>query len=115
MSNTTIIMKRHDTLPNLTYTLVDQDGELIDITESGVTVSMSMKGISNGNLVVDTKPCIIEDASESIIRYEWDVEDTDVAGDYLVEFEVQYLNNKKLSVPTTDSLSVVLLEDFNNA
>jgi hypothetical protein len=111
MASTTFIIKRHDTLPILTAVLKDSSDVVLNLENT--TVLFTMKDISTGDIKIDTQPCTIVSASSGIISYSWVATDTDTAGEYLGEFEIEY-ETGKMTVPTEDALAIVILEDYNN-
>lgn len=111
MSTSTFIIKRHDTLPVLTAVLKDANEEVINLTDT--SVYFTMKNIDTDSVKIDTKLCSITNATSGIVQYTWEETDTDTAGEYLGEFEIVY-DSGKMTIPTVDSLVIVILEDYNN-
>ena len=109
----TFYMKRNDTRPKLDVSLKDSDDEYLDLTVSGVSVNFTMKESDGSTIIVDSQACTIVNGLTGSVRYSWAAADTATAGAYLAEFEVVYANGDKLTVPTTNPLAVVILEDYN--
>ena len=114
MAGRTKFMKRHDTRPFLDVTLKQSDGTAIDLSSvSGVT--FTMKDSAANSIKVNRGACSIVSATAGSVRYSWTSSDTDTAGAYLGEFEIAYANGDKMTVPTSGTLSIVVLEDYDNA
>ena len=113
MATTTVYMVRNDTLPNLDVTLTDSDGDAIDLTDSTVTLTMVDATDTSIQQVLEQECLILSGQGTGMVRYLWDAEDTNTAGAYLAQFEIVYDSGGKLTVPTTDSLVVVVMEDYD--
>jgi hypothetical protein len=113
MATTTVNMIRNDTLPNLDVTLTDSDGEAINLTDSVVTFTMVDATDTTSQQVLEQSCLILSGQGTGMIRYLWDAEDTNTAGAYLAQFEIVYDNGGKLTVPTTDTLVIVIMEDYD--
>lgn len=81
------VIKRHDRLPFLDATLSDEGGTLT--TLAGATVVFVMKNAKTGRNVL-RKSATVLDAALLKVRYEWEAEDTAIAGKYNGEFEVSF-------------------------
>jgi hypothetical protein len=115
MASSTIFMKRHDTRPFLDVTLKQSDGTAIDLSLSVSGVTFTMKDSAANTIKVNRGVCSIVSAAAGSVRYSWTSSDTDTAGAYLGEFEIAYSGGDKLTVPTSGTLSIVILEDYDNA
>lgn len=113
MATTTVYMVRNDTLPNLDVTLTDSNGAAIDLTDSTVTFTMVDATDITSQQVTEQECLILSGQGTGMVRYLWDSEDTNTAGAYLAQFEIIYDSGGKLTVPTTDSLVIVILEDYD--
>lgn len=90
-------IKQGDTWPPLEAALKKQDGQPIDLTEA-VGVKIWMK---TGVTLVETDPCTIEDAASGRVSYIFSAEDTATLGEYQLEFDIDWGDGKKQSVPNT--------------
>jgi hypothetical protein len=113
MATTTVYMVRNDTLPNLDVTLTDADNDAIDLTDSEVTFTMVDATDITSQKVVEQDCIILSGQGTGMVRYLWDATDTNTAGAYLAQFEIVYDAGGKLTVPTTDSLVIVVMEDYD--
>jgi hypothetical protein len=64
---------------------------------------------------VSAASCSIVDAETGAVRYSWASINTDTAGVFLGEFQVTYTNGDKMTVPVSEVLVIVILEDYDNA
>jgi hypothetical protein len=89
----TLYMTRGDLKPSIEATLKYLDGTTVDLTDaSGVVFNMKKE---NGPVIISGKAgSIIDDRSAevkpSIVRYDWEKGDTDVAGVFQGEFVVTF-------------------------
>lgn len=82
-------LKTGDTDPDFVAKLRKDNGNPKDLT--GATISFYMKEVDEDTLAVDddtTGNVSIEDASLGKVSYTWQAGDTDLAGVYEAEFEV---------------------------
>jgi len=80
-------LKRGDTGPSLQGSIVDDEGNAVNITGASVQFHMRQRG--SGSVKVD-KPATISNASEGDVIYNWEVEDTNEAGIFEIEWEVTF-------------------------
>lgn len=84
-------VKKGDTFPYIATTLSDNAGP-IDLTNA-TSVHFRMSEPGTGNLMVNGV-CIIEDQSNPLnwgkVRYEWVDGDTDIVGNYNVEWRITW-------------------------
>jgi|APSaa5957512576_1039674.scaffolds.fasta_scaffold00976_7 hypothetical protein len=123
MATSVVYMKRHDTRPFLDVQLQDVDANNINVTAAIATeVKFTMKEI-NSTTIIATGACTILPATDLTkdngydgrVRYIWLAADTVTAGEYLGEFQITYTNGDKMTVPTSGTLAIVILEDYDNA
>lgn len=79
-------MKQNDTFPPLTAVLKDEDNIPIDLT-SAVSVRVWLR---SSDLAIETDPCTIADAVNGLITYTFNQGDTAVAGEYRVEYQIDW-------------------------
>lgn len=105
-------IKRWDRLPKLRLAAKSNvDGSPVDFT--GATARFLMADES-GTLKVDY-PAIVEDPpTDGIVQYDWQSGDTDTAGEYRAEFELDFGGPEKLTLPTAGYILVKIYEDLNN-
>ena len=118
MASNSITMKRNDTRPFLDVVLQDVDGTALDLQNGGVAASgitFTMKDLDNDVIKVNKQICEPIYQTTGMVRYSWDAADTNTAGTYVGEFNVLYNDGTNLTIPTSSVLSIVILEDYDNA
>lgn len=106
---TDFTIKQNDTLPDLVVTLTDAVGSTVNITGyQGVRFIMAPKG---GDSVVDAA-AIVVDAENGIVKYTWEDEDTETAGKYLGEFEVQFADGRLETFPNWTYINILIKADL---
>ena len=101
----TFVVSRNDRLASLTY---DSNEDLTGAT----TPKFVMRGASEPDL---TEPKVYADATlidapTGVLQYDWAAADTDTTGVFIAEFVV-WIDGKKLTVPTSGTIKVVVLRD----
>ena len=85
MSDQVFYIKRGDTLPALTATLLEPDGKTpVDLTNSTVVFQMR----DRKNTLVLEGDCTVLDDVGGRVEYEWQEGDTDTVGAMRGEFEI---------------------------
>jgi hypothetical protein len=93
-------MKQGNLYP-LVYTLTYPDGTPINLTGTGVTVTLTMTKDGDDIPVVDKGACVLPSVLTSgVVTYNWVSGETDDAGMYVIEFLVTFADGKTLSVPS---------------
>lgn len=103
-------MKRNDTSPAITETLQDEDGNVIDITDSSVKFIMQDP---NEDTVKISSSAEITDAEGGQVKYDWEEDDTDTAGYYLAEWEVTYSDDSVETFPNSEYISIKIYKDLD--
>ena len=75
------------TKPSLQVTLLDQDGNIVDL--SSTTVTFSLIDAITGSLVINSGSCTV-DASAGTVTYDWSATDLENPGKYIGEFKITY-------------------------
>lgn len=102
-------IKQNDTSPALQATLQDYAGTAISLV--GASVRFHMKGL-DGSAAIDA-PMVVINAAGGVVRYNWQVTDTDTFGTYKAEFEVTYSDLSVETFPNTDSIAIVITPELN--
>lgn len=102
-------MKQNDTAPSVKTTLLDGDGDAVDIT--GATIRFHMKDVKDGTVKVDGS-MVIKDPTNGVAWYIWSSGDTDTLGTYYVEFEVTYPGGSIETFPNNKSLTLLVKQDL---
>lgn len=95
-------IKRNDTLPTLVATLrVKKTKVAVDLTAvSTIKFAMRKRGALT-NKVLGTCT-VVGPPIDGQVRYDWVAGDTDTADVFIGEFEIVWLNGRKLTVPNDD-------------
>ena len=102
-------IKQNDRLPEIQGQCVDADGNPVDLT-GATAVAFHMKTAEAGSPKVNSAGVIV-DAPTGIVKYAWAAVDTDTAGDYLAEFEVNF-GGKTQTFPNVRNLEITVVDDL---
>jgi len=102
----TFHLKASDTAPRLDATLLDTDGEAVDLTGSSVVLELLEP--RGGDVALEAAMDLVDPAAGTV-RYIWDNGDTDEAGRYRVQFAVTYPNDDVETFPS-DGYHDVLIQ-----
>lgn len=105
----TFNIKQNDTSPNLTATLLDEDGLPVPLI-SAQSARFHMRN-SEGTVVIDAD-IIITDAVAATVLYAWQASDTATAGTYQAEVEITFLNGQIETFPNVGYLEIVITDDI---
>ena len=109
-------LKRNDTLPALQVCIFER-GRLSGkrgFSLSGVSaVTFSMVDTSCDHHKISLKPAQIFCMSGGTIQYNWDLEDTNEAGNYKGEFELFFIGGGKISLPAHGGIDIEIVKDIN--
>lgn len=112
-------IKSNDTYPAIKGRLVEKDpdnpGQEVAVDLTGASVKFIMITDDNDRTIKVNSAGTITDEANGEFEYEWQVGDTDTAGNYLGEFEITLSTGKKLSVPADDTLKIVIRLDYDGA
>lgn len=102
----TIEMRKGDTWPPLRATLIEADGNPIDLT--GATVTFQMED-DNNNEVINSS-AIIESSSEGKVRYDWSPNDTDEVGTFEGDFVIEFPSGQIATVPNREYIPIYITD-----
>lgn len=114
LSKRDFIIKRNDTLPSLRVNIYDRGclGQTQHFDMTGATgVTFTMVDTSN-NYKVAKKDGVIVSSSGGTIQYNWAPEDTTEDGIFRGEFQINYANGGRLTVPQQGFLSIEIYKDI---
>lgn len=100
-----------DRLPEIVFTVTDQSGIPIDLTDAG-SVKFLMASLPNDGTDSVNKidaAAIFVDKPNGVVKYSWDTDDTDTSGRFAAVFEIVDGAGKRFSVPNDDYLYVQIL------
>lgn len=101
-------LKKDDTLPAIQATLA-LDGVAVNLI--GCTLRFIMTNKATGAVKVDA-PATVVDSVLGVVRYDWLAADTDTAGTFNGEFEVQDGSGKLESFPNTKNITIKITPDL---
>ena len=101
-------IKRNDRLPAIEATL-EADGEAMDLTDCTVTFIMTRVGDTSATVSAEAD---VVSATDGTVSYSWGATDTETAGLYRAEFEVEDEDGLKRTFPADDYLYVNVVADL---
>lgn len=97
------VMAAGDTLPALTRTLTDGNGNPVNLTGATVSFIMWQRGATTAKVSASTN---ITNPTTGAVSYAWSTGDTDTAGDFFARFKVTLANGKVETHPNDGYLSI---------
>lgn len=105
-TSNTHYMGTGDLLPIITATLLDRNGDPVDLT--GASVTFRMRDHASGYTAVNDAVAMIDgDPTDGQVSYVWVAGDTDRHGEYLAEWIVT-IDSKQQTVPNDGWVTVVI-------
>jgi hypothetical protein len=105
---TKVTLKRGDTRTAIKATLVGDDGNPVDLTETSVRFLVAdFRGTS-----LIARQAGIVSAAEGKVLFAFEPGETDTAGTYRAEFEATYLDGRKQTYPNDGYISIEILPDL---
>lgn len=105
-----VALKRGDTRAALQATLLDGNGQPVNLTTAaGVRFLMKASGATTAKVA---RAATIQNAAGGVVWQVWEAVDTDTAGVYQAEFEVTYVDGRVETFPAGDYIPVVILADL---
>ena len=109
-----LLIKKNDLQPHYPEQVKDSAGTVVNLT--GATIYCTMKNIvDDGTLKINrqTTGINISDAVQGKFEYQWQTGNTDTAGKYYIEFEINPASGGKFTVPPDDSAIVWIKESLD--
>lgn len=108
-------IKTHDTAPFIAQTLLDYAGNPVDIAGASVIFVMSTFGEAPGYVLSETASNDqtadhLTDGTTGYVSYEWQDGDTEVAGSYVAEWEVTFLDGEVETFPNGGHVDIAIEE-----
>ena len=101
-------LKQNNTSPVLQTTLLDGDGNAVNLTGATVTFTMidddGVAKVSDGSVT-------LVDAVNGIVKYAWSAADTDTVGEFSASFEVTYSDTTVETFPISSYIRVSILPE----
>lgn len=98
------VIRQGDTIPRLTGTLTDGNGDPVDVTDA--TVLLHLHGLTVENDLVLNAEIDGDADDDNVVFYDWATEDTEEAGYYSGEWQVTFDNGQVQTFPN-DSIFLV--------
>jgi len=105
----TIYVKQNDTKPDIKAIILDDDDEIIDLTNA--TAKFFMCDIS-GIVKVDGT-ADVTDATAGEVKYTWVTGDLDTVGTYTAEFQITFADASILTAPSKGYMTIVVSTELN--
>lgn len=103
-------IKTGDTRPSIEAQLLDEQNQPRDLTSINY-VRFHMERVDDGETIIDTDATVL-DADDGTVVYEWSAGDTDVAGRYDAEFEVEYAGGDVETFPNNGYIDIYIEEEL---
>jgi len=112
MAELTHFMVRNDLLPSLSITCSYSDGTAVDLS-TATSPKFYMRSAHDPTAAAKVNAtATIADGPAGVLSYSWSAGDTDTAGTYQAEFEVQ-IGGRKLTFPNgTQIMKVIVRADI---
>lgn len=108
-----IVIKKDDLKPNVVATLTDYSGTAVDLSTAS-SVRFIMKSPSSSTAKVDAVG-VITSAASGLVGYAWSDGDTDTAGVYEGEFEVDWGSSVYQTFPAEDYIEIEVVADLGGS
>ena len=108
----TFKIKRNDTRPYLAAQILQSNGSAVDLTNTS-SVYFNLSTNDNTFTPVFSGLAVITGSATGEVQYQWSDGDTNRSGLYLGEFQVNFLDTTKLTVPADHSFGVNIFEDYD--
>lgn len=106
-----IEIKQDDTRPPVEATLKSADGTAIDLSNVDAGNVKFQVRTKQGEMFINGS-CEIVDASAGKVKYEWEEGDTEDVGTYEAEFDVEFQDGNRLTVPNNEFIPVIIYEQI---
>ena len=97
-----LYLTQYDLQPHYPVKAIDSSGATVDLT--GATIYCNMVLITGGTLKINRQTAGIVIANQTTnkgeFKYQWQTGDTDIAGKYYIEFEINPASGGKFTVPS---------------
>lgn len=112
MSSNTFRIKANDRRPYLQIAFVDANGDAVNLT-GALAVRFHMKPVDSATLKIDGGSATVTDATNGLAEYRWTVGDTDTAGLFHGEFEIEWTSGVYETHPVDTYLAIKITSDLS--
>lgn len=109
-------IKQGDTRPLFVVVLKDdfgQPGEApVNLTTAGGTAFFNMRSAGAGATKISRGTALVTNAAAGEVTYSWTAADTNTAGDYEAELEVQWTGGKVETFPNDGYWDISVVDDI---
>jgi len=105
-----LTIKKNDLQPYYFAQVVDSDEDPVSLVDA--TIYCTMKS-TEGNIKINrqTAGINVTNPGNGNFEYQWQSGDTDTAGKYYIEFEINPLAGGKFTIPAGDDKAIVIIQD----
>ena len=109
MRTADFVIKQNDTSPDIKAILKDAEENAIDLW--GATVKFHLSDYP-GEKVIINSIATIEEAENGEVKYNWQSGDTETAGRYKAEFQVDFTNGRIETFPNQGFLEIEIFKEL---
>ena len=102
-------IKKNDTLPDLTATLVDGNFVVVDLT--GISAIVFNMRDANGVVKINNVAAAVVVAVDGTVKYEWVTGDTDTAGEFDGEFGITFGGGGIQTIPAATDIRITIRDE----
>jgi hypothetical protein len=106
-------MKKDDLRPSLLATLYDENGNPLNLSPGGTTVTFVMKNRKTGVVKVNRAATVTGGGTGGTVQFDWATGDTDTVGEYDGEFRVLLSGTTPITCPSDGEFPIVIRSRLN--
>lgn len=110
MATADCFIRQGDTVPILTSTILDQNGNVINLT--GASVSFTMRTLTSSTPLTLAGSATVTNATTGAVQYAWNTNDTQTAGLYMGEWHVTESGGATYTYPNDGYLTISVEESL---
>lgn len=107
-----LTIKRNDIPLTTTFQLLYNDGTAINLTTAS-TINMFMR--LSGSVSFQTFSLAITDAVNGKVSLTWASGDLQTSGTYIAEIQISFTGGFKLTCPSQDYITILIIDDIDDA
>lgn len=106
------VIKKNDTRPYLQAQFFQPDG-VTPLVLSAATNVYIIVSVNPSGAPVFRKACLITSAASGIVEYRWVAGDTATSGSYKYEFEINWNDGTKQTIPADTYFDLSIVDDLD--